>query len=127
MAHPEEAIRKIQALADMGVELFIDDFGTGQSSLGYLKELPASTLKIDKVFVDNVTQDEEERAYLRSIIALGQSRHKVVVVEGVSTQEQAAILRELRCDRMQGYYFAKPLKADEFSAILRSGGTLPAP
>ena len=127
MRNPEVTIERMKELANMGIEILIDDFGTGHSSLGYLKALPAGILKIDKVFVDEIAEDEEEREYLASIIRMGQSRKKLVVVEGVATADQANLLREMGCDRMQGFYFSKPLSAEELEGVLGTGLSLPLP
>ncbi len=125
MENPDETIRKMVSLHNIGIELFIDDFGTGQSSLSYLKRIPARTLKIDKVFVDELVKSEAEREYLSNIISLVRSRNKKVIIEGVSSKEQAELLHIMNCDRMQGFYFSKPLQSKEFTKQLLSGKKLP--
>ncbi len=116
--NPEEFIKQISELQSIGIEIFIDDFGTGQSSLEYLKTIPADVLKIDRSFIINIDNDEEDLNFLKSIVQMIKSRQKKIVVEGVSTKKQAEILRSLGCDRFQGYYFSKPLPAEEFESLL---------
>ena len=125
MDNPDEAIRKMLSLYNMGIELFIDDFGTGQSSLSYLKRIPAKTLKIDKVFVDELVKSDSEREYLSNIISLVRSRNKNVIVEGVSSKEQAELLNIMNCDRMQGFYFSKPIRPEKFEKYLLGRIKLP--
>ncbi len=125
MAHPEEAIAKMIELYEKGIEIAIDDFGVGQSSLSYLKRLPAKTLKIDKVFVDDIATNDEEREYLSSIISMVRSRRKQVVAEGVASKEQADLLVQMGCDWMQGFYFSKPVPPEQFYGYLAQGGHLP--
>ena len=125
MDNPDETIRKMLSLYNIGIELFIDDFGTGQSSLSYLKRIPAKTLKIDKVFVDELVKSDSEREYLSNIIGLVKSRNKKVIIEGVSSKEQAELLYIMNCDRMQGFYFSKPISAEKFEKYLLCKKKLP--
>lgn len=118
MDDPEKTIKQMQSLLDIGVETFIDDFGTGYSSLGYLKRLPAVTLKIDKLFIDALVESQEEQDYLTHIIRTVKSRKKKVLVEGVSSREQFELLKEMACDQMQGYLFSRPVPAEEFEKLL---------
>jgi EAL domain-containing protein (putative c-di-GMP-specific phosphodiesterase class I) len=108
----------MQTLLDFGVETFIDDFGTGYSSLGYLKRLPAVTLKIDRMFIEALEDSQEERDYLTHIIRTVKSRRKRVLVEGVSTEKQFELLKNMDCDQMQGYLFSPPVPAEEFEKLL---------
>ncbi|HOX14063.1 MAG TPA: EAL domain-containing protein [Spirochaetales bacterium] len=121
----EDAIGKIRRLKDIGVDVYIDDFGAGYSSLAYLKRLPAGVIKIDKCFVDNVAEDEEERAFLAGMIGMIVSKDKRIVVEGVATREQRDILAGLGVERMQGYYFSKALPAPDFEVLLGRREPLP--
>jgi diguanylate cyclase (GGDEF)-like protein len=105
-------------LGSMGVDIWIDDFGTGQSSLSYLKYLPASTVKIDKDFVTDLTTQSADREYLEGIIATVRSRGKRVVVEGVSSAEHYALVRDLPIDYLQGYHFARPMPRHELEQRL---------
>lgn len=123
--NPEEFIKQISQLQSIGIEIFIDDFGTGQSSLEYLKTIPADVLKIDRSFIINIDTDEEDLNFLKSIIQMIKSRNKKIVVEGVSTKKQAEILVSLGCDSFQGYYFSRPLPPDGFRKLLDSGNPLP--
>ena len=118
MDDPEKTIKQMQSLLDIGVETFIDDFGTGYSSLGYLKRLPAVTLKIDKLFIDALEESQDEQDYLTHIIRTVKSRKKKVLVEGVSSREQFELLKAMACDQMQGYLFSKPVPAEEFEKLL---------
>lgn len=127
MKDPEKSIKKMNELAELGIELYIDDFGTGLSSLSYLKNLPAKTVKIDKSFIDPIADNTEERVFLNNIIEMAKSRNKKVIVEGVATKEQMEILQSMNCDRMQGFYFSKPVPAAEFEHYLVHGGILPLP
>jgi len=125
MQDPERTIARIAELREKGIETQIDDFGSGYSSLGYLKKLPVQTFKIDRVFVEALAESQEERDYLGRIIDTIRSRRKQVVVEGVGTAEQYAFLKEMRCDLLQGFYFSRPVPAADFEALLKRGQPLP--
>ena len=99
----------LAALAAMGVRVAMDDFGTGHSSLSYLKRFDIDTLKIDRSFVSELPHDPEDLAIATAIVAMGHSLHMKVVAEGVETQAQAQCLRELGCDEMQGYLLSRPI------------------
>lgn len=126
MANPEMSITKMNDIMKLGVEIYIDDFGTGLSSLNYLKFLPATSLKIDKVFVDEIETKPKELSFLETIIALAKTRGKETIVEGVSTEQQVKLLKSIGCERMQGFYFSRPVPAGRFRTYLESGGELPA-
>jgi diguanylate cyclase (GGDEF)-like protein/PAS domain S-box-containing protein len=114
-----EATRSaLAALAGMGVRVAMDDFGTGHSSLSYLKRFDIDTLKIDRSFVSELPHDPEDTAISRAITAMGHSLHMKVVAEGVETAEQAECLRELGCDEMQGFLLSRALPPDAFVAWL---------
>ena len=122
MHNVERAVKLLTAIKDMGVRLAIDDFGTGYSSLAQIKRFPIDTLKVDRSFIREVSHDTEDRAITEAIIAMGKTLSLTVVAEGVETKEQEQFLREHACDEMQGYYFSKPVSADDFAALLRKSG-----
>jgi len=110
----------LQTIKDMGLRLSIDDFGTGYSSLSYLKRFPVDTLKIDRAFVTDVTSDPEDASLTRAIIAMGRSLGLQLIGEGVEQGDQLAFLRDEGCGLAQGYYFSRPLPAEQFEAYLAS-------
>ena len=118
MEHPQEAIRLLQALKDMGVTLAIDDFGTGYSSLSYLKMLPIDRLKIDRSFVTDIDKDANDEAIARATIALAHSLGLDVTAEGVETAGQLEMLLAKGCDEVQGHFLSRPLAADELAQLL---------
>ncbi|MBT3276344.1 MAG: EAL domain-containing protein, partial [Spirochaetales bacterium] len=125
MDNPDRAMSRMRDLRSLGLETVIDDFGTGYSSLSYLKELPVEILKIDKTFVDGIAKDVDDRAFFESIVNMAKSRHKKLVVEGIESPEQVAIVAECDGDYIQGYYFAKPMSTDDIIQIAASETVLP--
>jgi EAL domain-containing protein (putative c-di-GMP-specific phosphodiesterase class I) len=119
MRRGEESIAMLNELNHLGVRLAIDDFGSGYSNLGYLKQLPVSTLKIDRVFVRDLPEDNEDAAITRAIIALGHSLNLSVLAEGVETRAQQDFLKHLGCDMQQGYLLARPLPFEEAARLIR--------
>jgi diguanylate cyclase (GGDEF)-like protein/PAS domain S-box-containing protein len=119
MQDSDEIIQKLGLLRKMGFSLSIDDFGTGFSSLSYLKRLPISELKIDKRFVSGLPANSSDTAIVTTIIHLAGSLQMNVVAEGVETEEQLRFLSENGCRRAQGHYFSRPLPPDEFAASLQ--------
>ena len=113
MANPEHAAKLLRAIRDMGVGLAIDDFGTGYSSLSYLKHFPLSTVKIDRSFINDLSQDADARALIDGIITLSHGLRMKVVAEGIETAAQLEYLRSHGCDEAQGYWLCKPVPADE--------------
>ena len=113
-----ENIEKLKAIRGLGVEISIDDFGTGYSSLCYLSKLPAQTLKIDRSFISTMLDDPAAMTLVSSIISLAHALKLDVVAEGVESEEQAKILRLLRCDQIQGYLISKPLSFDDMTSYL---------
>lgn len=114
----KKAVAKMEQLNSRGVTFSLDDFGTGYSSLGYLKTLPVATLKIDKSFISDITENKSDKALVNSIIAISKNLGLSVVAEGIETHEQMLLLKQYDCDFLQGYYFNKPLPADEFTKLL---------
>ncbi|KQW34287.1 hypothetical protein ASC76_23900 [Rhizobacter sp. Root404] len=108
----------LDGLAELGVKVAIDDFGTGHSSLSYLKRFSIDTLKIDRSFVRDITNSEEDHAIATAVVALGRSLDLRVVAEGVETLHQADCLRALGCDQIQGYLLSRPLPSDQLVAWL---------
>jgi len=127
MERPEETVALLQRLKQTGVKLSLDDFGTGYSSLAYLSRFPIDTLKIDRSFVESIMTEPTSAMIATSIIALAHRMQLNVVAEGVETEAQLGYLRMNRCDVMQGYYFSKPIPADEFARLLAEGKSLPIP
>lgn len=118
MRQEEKALQRLKGLRDLGVHLAIDDFGTGYSSLSYLKRLPVNCLKIDQAFVRHLTTDAEDVRLTRIMISMAHDFGLEVVAEGVETLEHALFLQHEGCDLGQGYYFAKPLPSDQFTALV---------
>lgn len=111
---------KLKILRDYGVRISLDDFGTGFSSLSYLKKLPIDTLKIDKSFIDTVMTDSATRVITESIINMVKSLGFESIAEGVEDQQQYSYLQTIGCDVIQGYLFSKPLSPEEFETVLSS-------
>ena len=120
MADVNSTIETLHTLRDMGIQLSIDDFGTGYSSMAYLKRFPIDKLKIDRSFVCDLTTDSEDAAIVTATIALGHSLNLTMVAEGVETEQQLGFLRTQGCEQIQGYYFSRPLPAEEFTVLLQS-------
>jgi len=118
MQDSKATVTVLKALKGMGVQLALDDFGTGYSSLSYLKRFPIDTLKIDQSFVRDLTTDADDASIVTAVINMGKSLHMGVVAEGVETREQLAFLREQGCPEGQGYYFSRPVLAEEFPQLL---------
>tara|TARA_R110001606_G_scaffold11354_2_gene49103 strand:+ start:81617 stop:84967 length:3351 start_codon:yes stop_codon:yes gene_type:complete len=118
MDNTDVAITVLNELSAMGMSLAIDDFGTGYSSLSYLKQFPLNVLKIDRSFVQDVNDDVNDAAIVDAILAMSHRLQLDVVAEGVETKEQLAFLQTHDCDRIQGYYFSKPLDFESFSQFI---------
>jgi len=119
----EQAVVRLNELRDLGVLLAIDDFGTGYSSLVHLKRFQADALKIDRTFVDTMTRNPHSMTLVSTIISLAHALDLKVIAEGVESEEQAKLLRLLKCDELQGYLFSKPLAPGEIQNFLMGGGT----
>ena len=114
----EDNTQALDALKEMGVRLGLDDFGTGYSSLSYLKRLPVDRVKVDKSFVKGLGENATDTALVRMIIDLCHTLGVEIVAEGIETSDQATLLRDMGCDLGQGYYFARPLRAEELAERL---------
>jgi diguanylate cyclase (GGDEF)-like protein len=118
MADAARSLETLSTLREMGVQLSIDDFGTGYSSLSYLKRLPVDEIKIDRSFVTDIVADQGASAIVRATIDLAHSLDRTVVAEGAEDQATMSMLAVFGCDAVQGYYFAKPLPAEEIEKLV---------
>lgn len=109
----------LEDLVSLGAKVAVDDFGTGYSSLAYLKRFPVHVLKIDRTFVRDISTDRDDAAIVRTIVALAHALELGVVAEGVETADQLRFLAQLKCDLYQGYYFSKPVSAEEIVKLLK--------
>jgi diguanylate cyclase (GGDEF)-like protein/PAS domain S-box-containing protein len=121
MHNPEQAVRLLDTLRQIGIYLSIDDFGTGYSSLAQLKRFPVDSLKIDRSFVQGLPDDSDDAAITSAVVAMAHSLRLRTVAEGVETAAQLDYLRELGCDEMQGYLYSRPIPAEEFARLLAAG------
>jgi diguanylate cyclase (GGDEF)-like protein len=119
MESVEATLDILDVIRAMGISLAMDDFGTGFSSLSYLKRFPIDRLKIDYSFVRDLTRNPSDAALVRTIIAMGHNLGLKVIAEGVETEEQLVFLREHGCNEVQGYYFSRPVPAEAFTELLR--------
>jgi diguanylate cyclase (GGDEF)-like protein/PAS domain S-box-containing protein len=117
---PDKIIKLLHTIKSVGVRLSIDDFGTGYSSLSYLSKFPLDILKIDKSFIQQTGTDKRSLSLTKAIIGIARSLDLEVIAEGVETQEQLAIVTNLGCHYMQGYYFSAPISAGEASNLLKN-------
>ncbi|MBN1686862.1 MAG: EAL domain-containing protein [Spirochaetales bacterium] len=122
---PEKFISKMRRLVSKGIDIQVDNYGTGRSSLRSLKDLPARTLKIDSAFLTDICNDTEEFKFLESIVALAYNRKKTVVIEGVENRDQAEMIRRMKPVYMQGYYFSGPVPAHLFERLINRRVKLP--
>ena len=114
LRRPEESIRYLQELRDLGVTVALDDFGTGVSSLQYLLDLPVDVLKIDRSFIAGLPEDERKARFVRTIVDLARDLELEIVAEGVETEGQRALLAEMGCQMAQGFLLARPMAAGAF-------------
>jgi diguanylate cyclase (GGDEF)-like protein len=120
MDKPDTAIRVLRELASQGIDLAIDDFGVGQSSFAYLRQLPVAELKIDKVFTQRINDAAEDRTIVRSIVDLGHHLGYRVTAEGVEDEASLNFLAEIGCDHAQGYLISRPLPVESFERLIDS-------
>jgi len=118
-------IKTLNALHEIGVGISLDDFGSGYSSLGYLNMYPFQKLKADRSFVMDITNDPNDAAITAAIIAMAHSLKLRVVAEGVETKEQLELLSDQDCDEVQGYFFSRPIPADQLGALLQNKQMIP--
>ena len=118
MEDPDEAVCVLQELSDMGFILSIDDYGTGYSSMEYLKRLPVNELKIDKSFVLEVNKSKTDQVIVNSAIELGHNLGLKVIAEGIEEESAIDILKQSGCDVAQGYFFSRPLAVADFEQWL---------
>jgi diguanylate cyclase (GGDEF)-like protein/PAS domain S-box-containing protein len=118
----DAAMMTMRTLSSLGVRIVVDDFGVAYSALGYLKRLPIGAVKIDRTFIRDAGEDQQDRAIVRAIVALARSLDLEIVAEGVETREQWAFINELNCQRAQGFHFSRPVEARELLGLsLRTG------
>lgn len=117
MEHIESTVHILKALRKLGTSISVDDFGTGHSSMSYLKQFPVNTLKIDRSFIQGLPEDEVDSAIIKSIFALAKSLELDVVAEGVETGQQLDFLKDNECAKAQGFFFSPPLPAAEIEAL----------
>jgi EAL domain-containing protein (putative c-di-GMP-specific phosphodiesterase class I) len=115
MQKPDDAVVTLCLLHNMGVGIAIDDFGTGYSSLGHLKRFPLQALKIDRAFINDITENPEDAAIVRAILAMAHSLNLKAVAEGVESEEQLKFLQQAGCDEIQGFLISKPVTAHEIT------------
>ncbi|MBV2092545.1 MAG: EAL domain-containing protein, partial [Candidatus Thiodiazotropha sp. (ex Ctena orbiculata)] len=118
MENPEEAIKVLSKIDNIGIKLALDDFGTGYSSLSYLKRLPITKLKIDRSFIKDLPNDTEDKAISKAVIALAKSLDLEILAEGVETVDQIEFLVENGCVVFQGFFYSKPIPVGEMEAYL---------
>lgn len=120
MRNANKAIRDLNAIHALGIHIALDDFGTGYSSLSYLKKLPIDKLKIDQSFVRDIPEDEEDSAIVKAIIAMANSLGLTTIAEGVETESQKEFLHANGCENIQGYFYSKPIPAEEMELFIKS-------
>jgi diguanylate cyclase (GGDEF)-like protein/PAS domain S-box-containing protein len=126
MQSPEASVRTLYDLKKLGIRISLDDFGTGHSSLSYLKRFPIDTLKIDQSFVRDITHDPDTAAIVTAIIAMAHSLRLKVIAEGVEFTEQSTFLKRYGCDQMQGYLIKAPVPTDRFIELLTTAPEVPS-
>ena len=124
MADRDTGFRALRDLSGEGVRVAIDDFGTGYSSLDQLRRMPVDVVKVDRSFVSRMSDDSTDRELVAAVVGMGRALNLLVVAEGIETEEQAAVLRELGCGFGQGFLYARPLPADELDRVLATGAPL---
>jgi EAL domain-containing protein (putative c-di-GMP-specific phosphodiesterase class I) len=121
MRDAESAVRTLGALKAMGVQLALDDFGTGYSSFTYLRRFPMDALKLHQSFVQDITVDPADATIVSAMIGIGKSLKQRVIAEGVETLAQLDFLQRHKCNEAQGYYFSRPVAAEQAGKLFRAG------
>lgn len=116
----DNAIEDLKRLSEAGFKFHLDDFGTGYSSISYLNDLPITTIKIDKSFIDYIEPDHPKKNLVEAIIHIGDTLNKEVIAEGVETDYQVEFLRQAGCEKLQGYYYSRPVSANQFIEYYKS-------
>jgi len=114
MSDPERGLETLNKISDLGVSISVDDFGTGFSSLVYLRQLPIDAIKIDIMFVRNMCANEQDEMIVKSIINMAKNLSFTVVAEGAEDEQTLEKLKDMDCDQVQGFYISKPVTAHEF-------------
>ena len=120
MKHPEQTIRTLNDLRELGVAIAIDDFGTGYSSLSYLKRFPVDKIKVDQSFVRDISIDPNDAAIVSAVVAMSKQLGLKTIAEGVETREQLEFLTKLDCDEYQGFHFSEAVPAQDIERMLRA-------
>jgi len=115
----EESIKKLKKLKEIGITISIGNFGTGFSSLSCLNRLPIDELKIDRSIINGITSSAKDATVVSASIAMGHSLGKMLVAEGVESEEQYNFLIKHNCEEMQGYFFSRPLPSEDFERLVR--------
>jgi diguanylate cyclase (GGDEF)-like protein/PAS domain S-box-containing protein len=121
MKHAASTAIILKAVREKGIRVAIDDFGTGYSSLSYLRKFPVDAVKIDQSFIRQISTAGDDTTIVKAVIGMARGLKLQVVAEGVETLEELAFLRAYRCDEAQGYYFSRPVPAEQFAKLLRNG------
>jgi EAL domain-containing protein (putative c-di-GMP-specific phosphodiesterase class I) len=121
--HPKQTKHVLDEMKELGVQLWLDDFGTGHSSVEHLLRFPLDGLKIPATFVAPLSSDQRARAITKWMIDLAHELDMKVIAEGIEHRDQLEFLRDMECDYIQGFLFSKPMPLDEFQAVLRSGSS----
>lgn len=114
-----QVVEQLQELKTLGIRLSIDDFGTGDSAISYLRELPVDVLKIDRSYIAGLTDNDKDAALVSAMIALGQRLDLEIIAEGVETREQLAALKALNCDAFQGFLISRAVSGEAFASLLK--------
>jgi diguanylate cyclase (GGDEF)-like protein len=124
MHNMNDVLSTLHEIKRLGVKIAMDDFGTGYSSLSYLKKFPIDHLKIDQSFIRDIQLNQEDHSIVKAIIAMAHSLGMIVIAEGVETEAQSALLREMKCNEIQGYFISKPFPPENFSLFLAARNNL---